>query len=99
MSDSAERCCIGVVLILMMFGYHIITNNHLDDIQVQIAGYQDSVDVLIAENKKLHAAQIAYSDRIVSATGLKHFNLDTTSYDIRLSKFMTLQEVEHGKEN
>ena len=106
MSDSAERWCIGIILILMMLGYQIITNNHLDDIESQLATYQDSVNVLIEVNKKLHAAQTMYSDAIVFVMGVKPTDFDelrqryedavkkATASIENYRKFMTLQEVE-----
>jgi len=96
--------CIGITSVIDAI---FISRQH-SIIQTQLTAYQDSVNVLIQENKKLHAAQIMYSDLIVAATGIKPTKLNKLRQKYAEAsrkaaiatnrKFMTLQDVEHGKD-
>lgn len=111
MSDTAERILIVIALMIFIGVHAVINKSHHKDTQSQLAAYQDSVNVLTAENKKLHAAQTMYSDAIVFSVGIKPMDFKelrqqyedavkkATASIENYRKFMALQEVNHGKEN
>lgn len=107
MSDSTERFFIGTVIAILMLVFFISNTSYHSKTQALLTTYRNSVNALIAENKKLHAAQTMYSDAIVFSMGVK----PTDFKEIRQryedasrwaaietnKKFMTLQEIEHDE--
>ena len=62
--------CLFLFLFFVFFNIIKKKNDHIA-LSAQLSAYQDSVNVLIQENKKLHAAQMSYSDAIVNAMMLQ----------------------------
>lgn len=108
MSNSNERYVYFLILISAIIACFVLLRKQQEDTQAQLTTYQDSVNVLIQVNKKLHAAQTMYSDAIVFVMGVKPTDFDELRQRYEDAsrwaatetnkKFMTLQEVEHGKD-
>ena len=66
-----EQYLIVIVFTIYICAMFIVNGNQITTVSDQLTIYQDSVNVLIEVNKKLHAAQMSYSDAIVRAMTLQ----------------------------
>lgn len=70
-ASTEERFFIAIILTIAMGVVSLVNKSYHLKTQSQLSCYQDSVNMLIEENKKLHAAQMSYSDAIVNAMTLQ----------------------------
>lgn len=92
MNKHFERLIYFGLICLLIGVTHNVIDLRVEQLQTQLTAYQDSVNVLIEVNKKLHAVQTMYSDTIVEA--MKGEPIDFEKLRQRYKE--ALQEVNHG---